>query len=46
MRGTDEQQELMFSYISAKKRVPKDYPLKACRMLLRKPKTLIEQECP
>ncbi len=27
MRGTDEQQEWMFSYISAEKRVPKDHPL-------------------
>ena len=27
MRGTDEQQEWMFSYVSAEKRVPKDHPL-------------------
>jgi transposase len=31
MRGTDEQQEWMFSYISAAKRVPKDHPLRAIR---------------
>lgn len=29
MRGSDEQQEWMFSYISAEKRVPKDHPLRA-----------------
>jgi len=27
MRGADEQQEWMFSYISAEKGVPKDHPL-------------------
>ena len=34
MRGTDEQQEWMFSYISAEKRVPKDHPLRAIRTLV------------
>ena len=29
MRGTDQKQEWMFSYISAEKRVPKDHPLRA-----------------
>ena len=28
MRGTDEQQNWMFSYISAEKRVPQDHPLR------------------
>jgi len=34
MRGTDEQQEWMFSYISAEKRVPKDHPLRAIRIMV------------
>jgi transposase len=34
MRGTDEQQEWMFSYISAEKRVPKDHPLRAIRTMV------------
>ena len=34
MRGTDEQQEWMFSYISAEKRVPKDHPLRTIRTMV------------
>jgi transposase len=34
MRGADEQQEWMFSYISAEKRVPKDHPLRAIRTMV------------
>lgn len=34
MRGTDEKQAWMFSYISAEKRVPKDHPLKAVRTMV------------
>ena len=34
MRGTDEQQEWMFSYISAEKRVPKDHPLRTIGTLI------------
>jgi transposase len=34
MRGTDEQQNWMFSYISAEKRVPKDHPLRAIRTMV------------
>ena len=34
MRGTDEQQEWKFSYISAEKRVPKDHPLRAIRTMV------------
>ena len=34
MRGSDEQQEWMFSYISAEKRVPKDHPLRAIRTMV------------
>jgi transposase len=34
MRGTDEQQEWMFSYISAEKRVPRDHPLRAIRTMV------------
>jgi transposase len=34
MRGTDEQQDWMFSYISAEKRVPKDHPLGAIRTMV------------
>ena len=34
MRGADEQQEWMFSYISAEKRVPKDHPLRTIRTMV------------
>ena len=34
MRGADEQQEWMFSYISAEKRVPQDHPLRAIRTMV------------
>ena len=34
MRGTDDQQSGMFSYISAEKRVPKDHPLRAIREMV------------
>jgi transposase len=34
MRGTDEQQEWMFSYISAEKRVPQDHPLRTIRTMV------------
>ena len=34
MRGPDEQQEWMFSYISADKRVPKTHPLRAIRTMV------------
>jgi transposase len=34
MRGPDEQQEWMFSYISAEKRVPKDHPLRGIRTMV------------
>jgi transposase len=34
MRGSDEQPEWMFSYISAEKRVPKDHPLRAIRTMV------------
>lgn len=34
MRGSDEQQEWMFSYISAEKGVPKDHPLEAIRNMV------------
>lgn len=33
MRGTDHQQSSMFSYISAERRVPKDHPLRAIRVM-------------
>ena len=33
MRGTDRQQSAMFSYISARRRVPKDHPLRAIRVM-------------
>ena len=33
MRGTDHQQSLVFSYISAEQRVPKDHPLRAIRAM-------------
>ncbi len=34
MRGPDEKEDWMFSYISAEKRVPKDHPLRAVRMMV------------
>ena len=34
MRGTDHQQSGMFSYISAERRVPKDHPLRAIRVMV------------
>lgn len=34
MRGTDEHEDWMFSYISAEKRVPKDHPLRAIRTMV------------
>jgi transposase len=33
MRGADRQQSSMFSYISAERRVPKDHPLRAIRVM-------------
>jgi transposase len=33
MRGNDEQQEEMFSYVSMEKRVPKDHPLRRVRAM-------------
>src|ERR1700730_4365360 len=33
MRGTEQQQSTMFSYISAEQRVPKDHPLRALRVM-------------
>jgi transposase len=34
MRGTDEQQSHMFSYLSPEKRVPKDHPLREIRTMV------------
>ena len=34
MRGADEPQEWMFSYMSTEKRVPKDHPLRAFRIMV------------
>ena len=34
MRGGDQKQEGMFSYISAEKRVPQDHPLRAIRIMV------------
>jgi transposase len=34
MRGMDQQQSTMFSYISAERRVPKDHPLRAVRVMV------------
>jgi transposase len=34
MRGPDEQQEWMFSCVSAEKRVPKDHPLRVIRTMV------------
>jgi len=33
MRGADNEQSSMFSYISAERRVPKDHPLRAIRVM-------------
>src|ERR1700745_2266425 len=33
MRGTDYEQSAMFSYISAERRVPRDHPLRAIRIM-------------
>ena len=34
MRGTEEVQDAMFSYISAEQRVPKDHPLRPIRKIM------------
>jgi transposase len=34
MRGVDHQQSGMFSYISTERRVPKDHPLRAIRVMV------------
>lgn len=34
MRGTNCEQSGMFSYISAERRVPKDHPLRALRVMV------------
>jgi hypothetical protein len=34
MRGDDDQQEAMFSYISPEKRVPADHPLRPIRKIV------------
>ena len=34
MRGTDEQQSQMFSYLSPEQRVRKDHPLRALRTMV------------
>ena len=34
MRGSDEQQGWMFSYISPEKRVPQDHPLRSVRTMV------------
>lgn len=34
MRGADQKQDWMFSYISAERRVPKDHPLRAIRTMV------------
>ena len=34
MRGPDEKQDWMFSYISAEKRVPQDHPLRSVRTMV------------
>jgi len=34
MRGTDYEQSAMFSYISAERRVPRDHPLRAIRVMV------------
>jgi hypothetical protein len=34
MRGADQQQSGMFSYISAERRVPKEHPLRRVRVMV------------
>jgi hypothetical protein len=34
MRGEDQKQEAMFSYVSAEKRVPADHPLRRMREMV------------
>jgi hypothetical protein len=34
MRGDDNQQEAMFSYVSSEKRVPADHPLRPIRKMV------------
>lgn len=34
MRGDDREPEVMFSYVSAEQRVPKEHPLRAIRALV------------
>ena len=34
MRGDDQQQDAVFSYVSLEQRVPKDHPLRAIRRLV------------
>lgn len=34
MRGNDEQQEVVFSYVSAEQRIPQDHPLRAIREMV------------
>jgi transposase len=34
MRGNDEQQEVVFSYVSAEERVPRDHPLRGIRAMV------------
>ena len=41
MRVPDEQQELMFSHISAENRVPKDHPLRSVRTM-----GIVDTHCP
>ena len=36
MRGTDDQQEPMFSYVSLESRIPKDHPLRPLRAMVDK----------
>src|SRR6266852_1693479 len=45
MRGNDQQQEEIFSYISSEKRVPQDHPLRRVRALysVRSERLLMEQ---
>ena len=33
MRGSDQQQDMMFSYLSTEARVPKDHPLRPIRQM-------------
>jgi hypothetical protein len=43
MRGPDEQQAAMFSYLSPEERVPMDHPLRAIRQISDK---VLQQMCP